>query len=436
MPTPEDGQEDPGLLLLLDETDQVALPDHADVEVAVGRENDAVDAAFDELLLRDLVGEHEPLAAVGRSAGIKTFDRVVNPLPLTRRRRRQHEAARTRIHHDADPVVVSQRVHEHAEAGLDERQFVGRRHRSRHVDQQHDVARGDLALIDRPGANADEQELVVRRPRALADLRGHRHRPARRRLRIREPEVVHQLLDANRIHRRQLALREEAAHVRIRRGVHVGGERRERVVRGQLELVFLNARVRFSVGERRVAARKIGAGMRLPCAASPSVPRALTFCRCRNGGVERHGLRVRSDGHRFCDAGDLHRQRQLHRAAAGRHHQLLTKRSESGQHGFDVIFPRLNAGETKTALNVGRGRRDDGGGLLERDRHTRESGTRAVDDGAFDDDARGLRYGRAGLALRRGDDEQPREESDSGDAQPARHLGPPSHPGRPTGGGD
>src|SRR5919198_1789130 len=70
----EDGEEDAALPLLLDEADERVVARQDDVEVAGGGEGDAVRAAAQEVLLRDAVGELNPLAAVRRAARFEPFD--------------------------------------------------------------------------------------------------------------------------------------------------------------------------------------------------------------------------------------------------------------------------------------------------------------------------------------------------------------------------
>ena len=48
----------------------------ADVEVAVGREDHAVDAALDLVLLGELIGELDALGAGGRAAGPEVVERA------------------------------------------------------------------------------------------------------------------------------------------------------------------------------------------------------------------------------------------------------------------------------------------------------------------------------------------------------------------------
>ncbi len=75
VPHPEDAKENAALRLLLDHPDEIAFARRPDIEIAVGREDDAVDAALDEMLRRGLVGELNALGAVGRAAGLEIFER-------------------------------------------------------------------------------------------------------------------------------------------------------------------------------------------------------------------------------------------------------------------------------------------------------------------------------------------------------------------------
>src|SRR4029453_19587380 len=70
------GEEDAALALLFDQTDQLILAGHADVEVAVGGQDHAVHAAADELLAGKAVGQRDAGPAVGAAAPITATDRV------------------------------------------------------------------------------------------------------------------------------------------------------------------------------------------------------------------------------------------------------------------------------------------------------------------------------------------------------------------------
>ena len=76
-----------------------------------------------------------------------------------------------------------------------------------------------------------------------ADLGRHRNRVAVARQVVVELEGVDELLDAHGIPRRQLALRQEAADVGVRRRVDVGAKGRQRVRPRRLEAIRLDVRV-------------------------------------------------------------------------------------------------------------------------------------------------------------------------------------------------
>src|SRR6185295_16420289 len=80
----EDGQEDARVLFPLDEMQQIVVTDDTDVEVSVGGENDAVDAARNEGLARDAVGHDEPLPPVGGTAGRQAGNGALDDVPAAR----------------------------------------------------------------------------------------------------------------------------------------------------------------------------------------------------------------------------------------------------------------------------------------------------------------------------------------------------------------
>jgi hypothetical protein len=75
----------------------------------------------------------------------------------------------------------------------------------------------------------------------------HGERDGARRWLVSVGEVVDQLLDAHGVFRRELAVLQEAAHVRIGRGVHVHGERRPRILRDEDERVVTDVVVGLGV---------------------------------------------------------------------------------------------------------------------------------------------------------------------------------------------
>ena len=129
---------------------------------------------------------------------------------------------------DCDMVLRPQLRGQQRERALEQRQLGRRLHRSRHVDQQHQVARGQRGRRDRRRAQPDAHELALRGPRTPADLDRQREGLARRRHRIAVVEVVDQLLDAHGVGRRQPAFAQEPADIGVRRRVDVDGEGGER----------------------------------------------------------------------------------------------------------------------------------------------------------------------------------------------------------------
>ncbi len=135
-----------------------------------------------------------------------------------------------------------------AERRLDQRQPLGRRHRSRHVDEQDDVAAGDFARQPGAAARAPMSTSLCDGAHGQSPISVVRWRSARppRGCGVREPEVVDELFDAHGFSRRQLSAREEAADVRVRRRVHVRAERRERPLERGVKAVRIDARVGFA----------------------------------------------------------------------------------------------------------------------------------------------------------------------------------------------
>jgi hypothetical protein len=76
MPKPSTLRKTPLLRAVLDQPGEIALARDADVEVAVGDEDDAIDAAADEVACGLLVGELDPGATVGRSTCLQVVDRL------------------------------------------------------------------------------------------------------------------------------------------------------------------------------------------------------------------------------------------------------------------------------------------------------------------------------------------------------------------------
>ena len=67
----EHAQKDVALRLGLDQLDELLCVGDADVEIAVGGQDDAVGSVLDEVLGGDVVGELDAGTAVGRAAGLQ-----------------------------------------------------------------------------------------------------------------------------------------------------------------------------------------------------------------------------------------------------------------------------------------------------------------------------------------------------------------------------
>ena len=305
-----------------------------------------------------LVGQHEcPRRRWSIRPACSVSMRVVDHARVADGRRRQRNAARARIDDDREPVVVAQRVDEHPQRGLDQRQPFGRRHRSGDVDQQHDVAAGDVAAVD--GLRAQRRSSTSlcagahgQSPTSVVIETGRPPRGSG----YGEPEVVDELFDAHGVGRRQLAVRKEAPHVRVRRGVHIGGKRRQGLGCRALEAIRLDARVgfRIGVGLPLPGVETVAAALAGSTAACPDAVNRNAHLRLRKAGDSRRrrcGCTGNGSGgglnhfgpaanfHGFCKSADLERHREPIRSAwtdAERRHPRL----EPGEDRLDRV-PRL-----------------------------------------------------------------------------------------------
>src|SRR5262249_56785820 len=92
----------------LDEADQVAIVGDADVEIAIGREDDPVGPFLDEVLGGNIIRELDARSSVGRPAGTKSLDRVKDFRFLEARRRRKHHARGTGVYDDSNLIVLAE----------------------------------------------------------------------------------------------------------------------------------------------------------------------------------------------------------------------------------------------------------------------------------------------------------------------------------------
>ena len=229
LPEAEDRQEDAAFALRLDHRLQRLVIARPDVEVAVGRQHDAVDAVLDETLFGQAIGLFQPRRAGGRTARLKPLHGVEDLRLLRRFRRLQHRAGLARIGDDGDRVVGLQSVDQQPECRLEQRQLVGLVHRAGDVDQEHQVGARPLGRRDVIALDADVKQLGVGVPRR----RRHRHRRLERRFRAVRPrigigEVVDQFLHPHARGIGKDALLQRAAHHGIGRRVDIRRERGNR----------------------------------------------------------------------------------------------------------------------------------------------------------------------------------------------------------------
>jgi hypothetical protein len=208
----------------------------------------------------------------------------------------QHQPRLPRVDDDGDLVLLAQALDEQRHRLLQQRQLVGRLHRPGHVEQEREPPRRQRFFLERAPAQADERQAMLRAPRARPELGRDRERHGALRFRIVVAEVVHELLHAHRVFRRELALDQEAPHVRVGRGVDVDREGRERVLgRGQ-EGIVLDASVGLGVvlGRRRLDLRQgFPAGVRVRQAADDPADdpaRNASGDAARDAGIEAHVL--------------------------------------------------------------------------------------------------------------------------------------------------
>ncbi|MCY1295566.1 hypothetical protein D9M70_449120 [compost metagenome] len=116
----------------------------ADVEVAVGGQQDAVDAVRDEALLRLLVGELDARLAGRRAAGAEPVDGGADLRLVAAGGGLEHHPRLAGVDHQGHLVLGAQLVDQQLQRALHQRQALGAVHRAGHVDQEHQVGRRQL----------------------------------------------------------------------------------------------------------------------------------------------------------------------------------------------------------------------------------------------------------------------------------------------------
>ena len=126
----QDRQEDARLTLALDETLEFGLVGDADIEVAVGCENNAIDGALVEARFSEAIRIRDAGSTCRRTACSELFESMQD-FALVRNFGRLKRDTRPRcIGDDGNRVVGLQLIDEQPERVLDQRQAVRRFHRS------------------------------------------------------------------------------------------------------------------------------------------------------------------------------------------------------------------------------------------------------------------------------------------------------------------
>ena len=189
------GQAHAALALFRHQPGQVALAGHADVQVAVRRQQDTVHAALPVILRRDLICPGNARAAVGGTARFQFADRFHNPGLVCRRSAFQHHPVTAGVSHDGDGILRLKFVQQEQERPLHQVQPVAAVHAAGGIDQEDQVMSGAVVLLHFRRLQADQQQLCLFVPGAGPDLRRHAERFAFLRLRIAVMEVVQHFLD-------------------------------------------------------------------------------------------------------------------------------------------------------------------------------------------------------------------------------------------------
>ncbi len=247
----EHGEEDAALAARFDEALQVLVARRADIEVAVRRQHDAVDAVLPERFLRQPVGRLDALRAGRRAARLEIVDGVEDLFPLLRRGRLQHHAGIAGIGDDRHRVRRLQLADQEAEGALQERQLVRRVHGAGDVDEEDEVGGRFVRRHHVEALDADMQELRALVPRRRHDGYGRLERLFRRLGSFPVVgEIIDQLLDTHGIGVRQAAGQQRAADIGIGGRIDIRREGGDRIGRDALH------RVRIGRGEALAVFRR------------------------------------------------------------------------------------------------------------------------------------------------------------------------------------
>ena len=121
-------QRDAFVALTFDQVLQRFHIHRADIHVAVGSDNDAVDAAFDAVLLGQCIGQFNAGAAVGAATCLQAVDRCQDSGFLVARGAFQHNTCRAGVHCQGDAIFRRHLVDQQAQGFFNQAKLVGRLH--------------------------------------------------------------------------------------------------------------------------------------------------------------------------------------------------------------------------------------------------------------------------------------------------------------------
>ena len=234
----EHAEENAALGFFGDEFFQFFRAGGADIEIAIGAEDDAIHAFLDEVLLRLFIGLTNAGAAMRGAAGFHLSDGLSEGVFLISRCRGQGEAAVSSVNDDGNAVFGGQLIREKAQALLHEGELIGLVHGSGDIDEEDKIT---LPAVhpNIAGFDSDACEAVGGLPGCFSDgcRNGEGCFSALWELVI-VGEVIDELLNAHGIGRWSSARVQEAADIGIGGGVYVDGESGQRLLGGLGQGIF------------------------------------------------------------------------------------------------------------------------------------------------------------------------------------------------------
>ena len=223
------GQRDAALALIGSQLLEAVEVADADVEVTIGGQQDAIDAAFDQVLARLLVGQLDARLPCRRTTGAELIDGRTDLRLVAAGRGIEHHLAVTGIGDQRDAILRAQLLDQQFQGALHHRQAFTAMHRAGHIHQEYQVGRRQLLNAAIRRLDGDAQQARLRIPRRHRQFSADAERRIALRQRVGVGKVVDQFLQTHGVLRWQLPAIEEAPHVGVATGINIdaeGGHRR------------------------------------------------------------------------------------------------------------------------------------------------------------------------------------------------------------------